>query len=194
VSSFEFVLVSLAIVVGFGISEILAGWGRQLRHRRAVRPYPLQVVASAFLLALSLRYLWTLWSLRTAEWTYRGFVLVALPALVLALAAHLIRSDVEDPRRTPREQYFEIARPFFGLLSVFPIFGAANALYNAAHLQSAYGTATGAFRLVWPMTLGASLWLAVSRSPRHHAIGLAILWAGNVIVSIWILPALGAGP
>ena len=31
--SFEFVQIPVAIVLGFGISEILAGWGHQLRHR-----------------------------------------------------------------------------------------------------------------------------------------------------------------
>ena len=61
-SSFEFILVSIAIVVGLGISEILAGWGRQIRYHREVRPYPLQLVASTYVLALSLRYLWTLWA------------------------------------------------------------------------------------------------------------------------------------
>jgi hypothetical protein len=191
-SSFEFVLVSIAIVLGFGISEILGGWGRQIRHRHDVPSYPLQVVASAWLLSLSLRYLWTLWTLHAAEWTYAGYLLVAVPALLLALAAHLIRVEPESLRRTPREQYFESARPFYGLMAIFPLFGMANALYHAADLQARYGTSTGPFRLVWPVTVAACLWLAYSRRPSHHWVGLALLWASTFLLYFQVLPSLDA--
>jgi hypothetical protein len=194
VSSFEFVLVSIAIVVGFAISEILGGWGRQLRLRHQVRPYLLQIVASAYLLSVALRFLWTLWSLSGAEWTYLGYVLLALPALVLALAAHLVRVDTESLRRNPREQYFESARPFYGLLASFPIFGMMNALYHAEFLEARFGTSTGLVRVVWPTVIAVDLWLAFSRRPRDHWTGLALLWVGNLLITARVLPALDSGP
>jgi hypothetical protein len=193
VSSFEFILVSIAIVVGFGISEILAGWGRQLRHRHDVRPYPLQVVASAYLLALSLRYLWTLWIFRGIEWTYAGYLLVAVAGMVVALAAHLTRVEVDDLRRSPRDQYFAAGRPFFLLLAAFPVLGAVNALGNARYLTARFETASGPFAIIWPLALATSLWLAFSRDPRHHWVGWAILWGINVAVSVQVLPTLGPG-
>ena len=190
-SSFEFILVSIAIVVGFGISEILAGWGRQLRHRYAVRPYPLQIVASGFVLSLSLRYMWTLWILQGVRWTYLGYLLVFLPALILALSAHLIRVEVESVQRLPRDQYFGSQRPFFLLLAAFPVLGTVNVWYNAEHFRVTYGSLPELFQLVWPVSIAAFVWLAVSRDPRHHWIGWALAWASNVVVSVSVLPALG---
>jgi len=190
VSSFEFILVAIAIVVGFAISEILGGFGRQLRYRHEVPSYPLQVVAGAYLLSLSFRYLWMLWGLRGVEWSYPGFLLAASPSLVLALAAHLSRVEVESLRRTPREQYFDVALPFYGLLACFPLLGAANAVYNLTYLEGRFGTATGAFQLVWPLMLATSAWLAVSRRPRDHWIGLGLLWAGTLIAVFRLLPRL----
>jgi hypothetical protein len=189
-SSFEFILVSIAILVGFGISEILGGWGRQIRHRHEVRSYLLQVVASAWLLSLSLRYLWMLWTLQSVEWTYAAFLLVALPALVLALTAHLIRVETESLRRTPREQYFESAPPFYGLLAVFPLFSMANAVYHADHIQALFATAAGPFLLVWPSTIAVCVWLALSRKPGHHWIGLAVLWAETLMLWLRVLTTL----
>ena len=59
-SAFEFVLVSFAILLGLGISAILAGWGDQVRARHRLRFYPLQIASSAFILYFSLQYLWML--------------------------------------------------------------------------------------------------------------------------------------
>lgn len=190
-SSFEFILVSIAIVVGLGISEVLADWGRLLRHRHEARPYPLQIVASAFVLALSLRFLWTLWTLRGIEWTYLGYLLVFAPGLALALMAHLTRVELESLRRTPREQYFANRVPLFVMLASFPICGAASSWYHAEYLRASLGSTTGPFRFIWPVMIGTSLWLAHSASPRHHWIGWALIWLTNLAVSALVLPSLG---
>lgn len=91
--SFEFVQIPVAIVLGFGISEILSGWGHQLRHRGEYRVSGLQLVASAYVLLWSFRYLWIQWATRPQVWDYAAYLLSVAPAVVLALAAHVIRFD-----------------------------------------------------------------------------------------------------
>ena len=105
-SVFEFVLVSFAIVVGFGISEVLAGWGQQIRVRHRLAAMPLQIAASALILFLQLRYLWGLWLTQGVEWTFALYLLVAAPAFALAICAHLVRVDTRESAPPVREQYF----------------------------------------------------------------------------------------
>jgi len=195
VSSFEFVLVSIAIILGFGISEVLAGWGRQLRHRHQVRPYPLQIVASAYVLFLSLRYLWVLWFLREAEWTFASYGMSVLPALALALAAHVVRSDPESLRRTPKQQYFDAARPFYGLVALFPVLSLAAVPLHAEHMRERYGAATDPMLLLaWGLLVGFCAFMAWSRSPRQHAVAWVLLAGFVVLVSSRVGATLGAAP
>ena len=65
-----FCVVALAIIVGFGISQILATWGEVLRRRRDSPVFFLQILASSFILGLSLRYLRGLWLFRSLDWKY----------------------------------------------------------------------------------------------------------------------------
>jgi len=91
--SFEFVQIPVAIVLGFGISEILAGWGHQLRHRDEQPFSHLQLVGSAYILMMAFRYMWIQWSTRPDVWDYAAYLLTVAPAVLIALAAHSIRFD-----------------------------------------------------------------------------------------------------
>jgi len=189
VSSFEFILISIAIVVGFGISEVLAGWGQQLRLRRELHAYPLQIVASVYLLSLSLRFVWNLWALQGVVWTFLGYLLVFLPALVLALSAHLLRVDVLSLRRTPRAQYFAVQRPLFGLLALFPIFAGAGTFYGRVHLQPTFGDNVLLLGLL-PFAVCSFAWMMLSENPRHHWIAWTVVWAVHIAISLMVLPTL----
>jgi hypothetical protein len=193
VSSFEFVLITIAIVLGFGISEILAGWGRALRHRQEVRPYPLQLAASAYVLYASIRYLWLLWDARDIEWLFLGYLLTFVPALCLALAAYVVRGDPTSLRRSPKEQYFGAARPLFLLLAGWMVISVINVvLWLRAHpggspLTESVSPVVWAFR---PAFVAACLFLAWSRSPRWHAIGWAFFWGSALVLSSFLATSL----
>jgi len=193
VSSFEFVLVSIAIVLGFGISEILAGWGQMLRHRSEVRPYPLQVVASAYVLYASLRYLWLLWDTRDTEWTYEGYLLTFAPALCLALAAYVVRGDPTSLRHSQKEQYFGAARPLFGLMVGWTAISAINVALHADEVASRSMTVgTPVLLAYWPTFIAVCLFLAWSRSERWHAVGWGFFWLMAIVFSTLLATTLGA--
>ena len=117
-STFEFILIIVAVVAGFAISEILAAWGRLIRARASLRDSALYCCSSLVLFFLILRYVWLLWGLRDAEWAFYAFVLRLVPMLVLALAAHVIaltQDRVSDVTRS----YFIHARPLYILMAVY---------------------------------------------------------------------------
>jgi len=171
--SFEFVQIPVAIVLGFGISEILAGWGHQLRHRSEQVFSGLQFVGSAYVLAWAFRYLWIQWATRPEAWDYGAYVLSAAPAVLLALAAHVIRFDPSLQDHDPKAQYERSRRPVCVLLALLPWLMLVRVFYNR-------GSMTNDPLLILPMFLVTTLvfvWLAQTSRPRSHWIGWSVVWA-----------------
>ena len=87
-TQFEFTTVFISIVLAFGVSDILASWGEQIRLRKQIRIYWLHVAWSALLLVLMIQVWWSLWVLRDrTEWIFFEYLLLILPFLTLALIA-----------------------------------------------------------------------------------------------------------
>jgi len=175
-SAFEFVLVSFAIILGFGISEILAGWGEQVRARHRLAPFALQIASSAFLLYFSLQFLWGLWLIRGVAWTFPLYLLVAAPALALALAAHITRVDTSFDVAPVREQYFRNSRAVYSLFAMFPIFVIIMSFipaFRETALDPPNLVAITMIRLV-AFALFASL--AWSKNEKYHWAALGLLW------------------
>ena len=187
-SPFEFMIIPTAIVLGFGMTEVLYGWGDQLRSKRE-KLYPLQVVAAAWVLAMSLRYLWMLWAGSAVDrHTYAGYLGMAIPALGLALAARVIRVDLGGDA-TPAEQYFDRRRVFFPLLAAYPVYVILWLLWVGI-LQDDVAGAHPAIPLSTQSLLFASfLWLMRSDRPLHHWIGWSVIWGLHLF---WIFYALHA--
>lgn len=175
-SAFEFVLVSFTIVIGFGISEILGGWGEQIRARRRRRPFPLQIASSAYLLWFSLQYLWILWIGRDAEWTFILYMAIAAPALLIALAAHIMKIDTASDAPTARDQYFQNSGPAYGVMAGFPAIALLLSLIS--DLRSIVPNAPNllAISMVRVVVMGLFASLALTKSERLHWIGLGLVW------------------
>jgi hypothetical protein len=189
-SQFEFVLVVVAIVAGFSISAILAGWGRHLLAPPEERPSGLQYLASLVLLFQTIRYIWVLWDFRAMDWLFLSFFLALLPVLVIALAAHVI-SIPGDRNLRGLELYFSRARLFF-LLQAIQL--ATWAVFDIYHLGLIRETVTEGFLPVF-FALRASgivafLWLTYSRRSSHHWIVLSVVLGTLVYFSLTMLTVL----
>ncbi len=189
-SELEFVLVPFGIIIGFGISEVLGGWGQQIRTRHRHNLHPLQIASSATILLLCLVYLWAMWGLRGIVWTFPIYLLVAMPALALALAAHIARIDTSIDSPPVLEQYFENSRPVYLLLTVIPAFAIAinvttevNGLLNPPNELSLW--------LVRLTVLALIASLAWSKNPRYHAAALGTLWLAMIGMTGRLLFLLG---
>ena len=184
-SEFEFVLIAIAIVSGFAISEILAGWGRGLSARGGAPYSGLQFFASLTLLFQILRYVWTLWNFRSVEWQFWSFMAVLIPMLVLALAAHVISLPPSSPEVDPEEVYFARARSFFLLLSLLPlILVGYRALSSANPLLSPMPAASPTTIAIRAVSVPAFLWLAYTRRRSHHWIVLGLIFASLLYFSL----------
>jgi hypothetical protein len=133
VSKFEFNIAIVSIIIAFALSELMAGWGRILRHRPRPRIDWVFAAWSLGILMLGISHWTGLWLY--AETTFSSahqLFLLAAPPLVLVPSAFLLSPEVAGGDELLLRRYFtEIARPFFLLLSAFwvltpvltPVFG-----------------------------------------------------------------------
>ena len=120
-SGFEFVLVLYAIISGLGISDILSGWGEQVRARHRISPYPLQIAVSFLLMYFGISILWSFWTFRDINWTFSLYIAFAIIPLIISLASRIIRVDTYLGCLPARDQYFLVAPPVFILLACIPL-------------------------------------------------------------------------
>jgi hypothetical protein len=188
-SAFEFILVFFAIIVGLGVSETIAGWADQIRARGRICPYPLQLLSSAFVLYLSIQYLWMTWVVRDIEWTFPRFLGAASVALVLAIAARVGKMDTASKALPFRDQYFQNSPAVYSLLLCFPL------LILLISVSSDLGFAIPDppnLVLISLARIGiAALYcgLALSKSERFHWVALGLIW----LAAIGFLIRLGPG-
>jgi hypothetical protein len=187
VSAFEFILILIAIVAGFAISEILAAWGRLIHARVALRHSALYCSASFLLLAIIVRYVWLLWILRGAEWGFLSFVLTFTPMLVLALAAYVIALPRETAPDVP-EYYFAQARPYYVLLAVFTVVWTIADLLNASERD--LDLAPSSLLAGRAVLTAGLLALAHTKSQALHWLFISAFAAGLVGLSIVAVPKL----
>ena len=193
-SGFEFVLVLFAIIVGLGISSILTGWSEQIRARHRMAPYPLQIALSALLMFFSLTYLWSLWTFSAVDWTFPLYLLVAAPALILSLAAHITRIDTSVDSPSARVQYFQNSGPAFLLLALIPL-----ALIAFSFVPMLRGSVPNPPNLALITLLRVTIMLgsaslAWSKSARVHWVGVGLYFLVIVGLSIRITVRLIENP
>ncbi len=121
-TQFEFVQVTIAIILGLGLTDILRNLGEQFRNRSEIEVSWLQVGASCMLLLVILIYnLWGFWGALGVNWTLQLFLLQVAPAIALALSAQLIKVDISSGK-TPEAQYFNNCTATFTLWATAPLF------------------------------------------------------------------------
>jgi hypothetical protein len=115
VNVFEFLLVIVSILLGLGITELLAGFVRILRGELVAGK--LHSLWMFIVFQLQVQLAWGLWGLRSRpEWRYPEFLLLLLAPVILYLTAAVIfpssGSDESLDHHLVRRR-----RPFFLLLT-----------------------------------------------------------------------------
>jgi hypothetical protein len=167
-TTFEFLLVTVSIIIGIGIAELLAGVVRILRGE--LEAGPLHSIWVLIVLLLQFEVLWAQWELRVrSEWTFPEFLLFALTPLVLFVASALL-FPAQGAARQLDAHYFARNRPFFSVMVVLLL---AASLEDWILAGESVGGGQDLFR-----ALAAVLFvLAASTRTRwiHWCVGLAFL-------------------
>ena len=163
-TEFEYLSVLISIVVGLGISHLLAGAARLIRRRREVRLYLPTVLWMGALFVTFIQIWWAIFERRDVEaWTFPGFILVlAVPVLVYLLSYLLVPGEAPDGTLDLKATYFENRRWFFGLLALVPLTSLAQELVLRGAIES------GANPIFLLSFLGLALVGLINRSDLIH--------------------------
>jgi hypothetical protein len=163
-SQFEFVQVTIAVILGLGLTDLLRNLGEQYRHRNEIEIYWLQIAASCLLLIVILMYLWNFWRASDINWTLPLFLLQVASAVALALSAQFIKVDCSSDK-TAETQYFDNRTATFVSWGLAPTF--------AGFFQVVTEEGNLAIPRIGVVIL--LVFLAITRRPIVHMIVISVL-------------------
>ena len=170
-SQFEFVQVTITVILGLGLTDLFRNLGEQYRHRGEIEIYWLQIAASCLLLVVILMYLWNFWRTSNVEWTLPLFMLQVASAAALALSAQFLKVDCAS-NKTAETQYFDNRVATYVSWSFAPIFAGVFHVVTAEEILAIP-------RIVVVFLL---LSLAITRNPKVHT---------TVIIALLVTLAIG---
>lgn len=168
--AFSYLSVMASVVVGLGLTQLLAGIGNFVQIRRRVRFYWLHTVWVLLLIVLHLHMWWSFWVLReVAEWTYGTFVFVLIGPATLVIASHIIIPEVIDGTIDVERHYYDTRTLFFGMLVATGVW--------AMFLEPVTGVRTFVvpFRILQALGTLTLAACAISGNKRFHAAATALL-------------------
>ena len=186
-SGFEFVLVLYAIISGLGISDILSGWGEQVRARHRISPYPLQIAVSFLLMYFGISILWSFWTFRDINWTFSYYIAFAIIPLIVSLASRIIRVDTSVGSLPPRDQYFLVAPAIFILMACVPLVIMLFSYWSSLQEQLADRPEGRELVLLTIYRISISvglLYIAGSKKVSVHWIGVCVVFFTVVFLSV----------
>jgi hypothetical protein len=175
-SKFEFTATIVSIVIAFALSELMAGWGRILRHRPLPRIDWLFAAWSLGILLLGVLHWSGLWLYANTSFESLPQLFALLtPPLLLVPLAFLLSPDPKAEGFLGLDVYFrEISRPTFSLLAAFCVASfVADVVVGGASPFSVDSASLLGFA-------GLLVAAAISGGGRLGMAALAILWISIV--------------
>ncbi len=183
-TEFEYLSVLISIVLGLGLSHVMATAAQLVRYRSAVRFYLPSLLWLALLFLIHVQIWWAVFELRSLpRWTFIDFALVlALPTIAFVISVLLTPDFDREEVVDLRARYFEHRRWFFGLFALLPIASLAQEYATSGFIQL---DADPAFRLAFVVL--ALLGLTSARERLHYAISVVSLAGFAVYIGLLFL-------
>lgn len=185
----EYLSVLVSIIVGLGLSHLLASVGRLLSRRRRVRPYLPSVATALLVFVAHVQFWWASFNYgERIQSNFFAFLVFLLSPILLYLLAVLALPELDQDETgevSLRDHYYE-ARPwFFGLAAMVPV---ATAVRNAVFQGNAFWNQDRPFELAIFLVALAG---AFTASERVHRV-LPFLMMGVFVVMV-VLTSLRPG-
>jgi hypothetical protein len=179
-SQLEFSLILVSIVMGIAIAEILATFGRMLRHRHEKPLYWVQVGWMGLVLFAIAVYWWSEFQLgRLADLEFWGYLVGVFPYAGQVVLVYILCEDPATMKHADHEAaFFAHSRLFFYATAALVVFGALAA--NTVRGQPWFSLPMG----VRAIALPGLIYLAHSDSRRAHAAVLIAITGLALVFSV----------
>ncbi len=170
---FEFLLVIVSIVLGLGITELLAGLVRILRGELVAGK--VHGVWMFVIFQLQVQLAWGLWGLRSkVEWRYPEFLLLLLAPVLLYLSAAVLFPNVGTAESLD-SHLMRRRRPLFLLLTSYLVVAA---MFSWLLFDEDLSLASALIRLTAVVILAT---LAITDRPRVHLLFALLV----LVLQLW---------
>jgi hypothetical protein len=185
-STQEYLSVLVAIVLGLGLTHLLAGFGRLIVERHRVRFYWLSLL-QALVVFLATMHFW--WSTpvygEQVESNFFAFLFFLLSPIALYLLSVLVVPDLEGESEgavSLKDHYFSVRQWYFGIGAILPVL---NALRNVLVQDGDVWNEDRPFELAFTVLMLSGL---LVRGERWHAVlavlGLAMFTMMILLISL----------
>ena len=120
-SSFMFTVSLAAVINGLGIVRLLGALAEYLRIRSKLEVTHYWVYGLLLLFQFLLHVLlwWSLWGVRGVDsFNFLNYLYLLIGPILLFLAGSLLLPELKDGVTDLREQYFQVARPYFTVMGL----------------------------------------------------------------------------
>jgi hypothetical protein len=115
---FEYLSVLVSIVIGLGLSEMIACWAHLLRHRRTVQFYWIHTLWTVMMVLMIVQFWWGFWQFSIVEnWSFVRLMAVVVEVIVLVLAATVLTPAREADTLVDLRTYYESQSQLFFALA-----------------------------------------------------------------------------
>ena len=183
-SEFEYLSVLISIVLGLGISHVMATGAQLIRYRSAVRFYLPALLMLALLFLIHIQIWWAVFELRSvAEWSFIDFaLLLSLPTIAFVVSVLLAPDFDREEIIDLRARYYEHRRWFYGLFALLPLASLAQERAIRGFIQL---DADPLFRVAFLML--AAIGFLTARERAHYAITVASLVGFTIYIGMLFL-------
>jgi hypothetical protein len=178
---FDYLAVLLSIVLGLGITQVLAGFAAMVRARARTRMYWPVPVQMLVVFLIQVQVWWALFALHDmGHWTFAQYLVVLMQPVAVYMMAAFITPDFPDGETIDlRAAYFREARWYFGALVATLLVSLAKNLIIDGALPNATDVAGHA------IFLAVAVMGMIARGGRlHKAIALLSLLIYAVYVAL----------
>ncbi len=180
--AFEYLTVLVSIIVGLGLSHLLAVTARLIQERDRVEFYAPLLVWMGLLFVLQIQIWWAAFEWQSAHpWSFLPFLLFLMLPIGAYLLSVLLVPDLDRPGDLDlKTSYFRNRRWFFGILALLPLI---SLLHEAVHAGGIQWDADPVFRVGFAVLAGVGF---VFRRPAVHW-GVTLAFASGFAVYVGLL-------
>lgn len=139
--AFPHIRIVMGMVVGLGVTRLLAGVARIIQHPGQYRLYPVHLAWTASVLLMLVHYWWWEFGLfGVRDWTFGVYLFIIGYAVLLFLLAALLYPDSMLDYSSYEDFFLSRRRWFFGVMAVTYVFDVVDTLIKGQEHFARFGS------------------------------------------------------
>jgi hypothetical protein len=179
---FPHIRIVMGMVIGLGVTRLLAGVARIVQHPKQYAIYPVHLAWVALLLLMLVHFWWWEFGLYVIEdWTFGKYLFIILYAVTLFLLCALLFPDSMQDYKSYEDFFYARRGWFFGLLGLTYLLDVVDTLLKGKEHFARFGIE---YIIRTPIFVALCIAAILTTDRRFHALFVAVALVYQVS---WIL-------